>query len=178
MSILKEYYNNIIVPEFIKRNLAKSIMHVPKILKIVINIGLNISDMNKKTTNDIFRDLSLISAQKPIMIKAKKSISGFKIREGVDIGCKVTLRRHKMYNFLDKLLFVALPRVRDFKGISLKSFDGNGNYSLGIKEQIIFPEIDYDKIDVIKGLDISIITNALTDEKGKMLLKAFNFPFN
>lgn len=178
MNNLKNYYKNVIINDFINKKIAKNIMQVPKILKVVINIGLGLSGSNKKNLTDAIDELMLISGQKPVIIKAKKSIAGFKIRKGFDIACKVTLRGEKMYNFLDKLIFIALPRVRDFRGISLKSFDGKGNYSLGIKEHIIFPEINYDKIEFIKGMDISIVTNAKTDEKGMLLLKALKFPFN
>ena len=177
MSNLKKYYNDIVIPLFITNNFAKNIMDVPKILKVVINMGLGLSGSNKKNLSDSLNELSLISGQKPVIIKSKKSIAGFKIRKGFDIACKVTLRQHNMYNFLDKLLFIVLPRVRDFRGISLKSFDGYGNYSLGIKEHIVFPEINYDKIDLIRGMNISIVTNALNDKKGKLLLKYLNFPF-
>lgn len=177
MNNLKNHYYNVVIPTFIKNKIAKNIMEVPKILKVVINMGLGLSATNKKNLSDVMNELSLISGQKPIVIKAKKSIASFKIRKGFDIACKVTLRKSNMYNFLDKLLFIVLPRVRDFRGISLKSFDGYGNYSLGIKEHIVFPEINYDKVDTIRGMNISIVTNALTDEKGKMLLKALNFPF-
>lgn len=178
MSSLKEYYYKVIVPDFLEKKTAANILDVPRILKIVINIGFDASKVSKKDIDNISNELALISGQRPIITKAKKSIAGFKIRQGFDVGCKVTLRKQKMYNFLDKLLYLVLPRIRDFKGLSLKSFDGRGNYSLGIKEQIVFPEISYDKVDIIRGMDISIITNALTDEKGKLLLKAFNFPFN
>lgn len=178
MSNLKEFYKKIVIPEFIEKKISKNIMDVPKIIKITINMGLGLNGSNKKNLNDAVEELKLISGQKPLIIKARKSIAGFKIRKGFNIGCKVTLRRDKMYNFLDKLLFIVLPRIRDFKGISSNSFDGNGNYSLGIKEHIVFPEINYDKIENIKGIDISIVTNALTDEKGKLLLQALKFPFN
>ena len=176
MSNLREFYYNVIIPDFIKKKIAVSVMDVPKIVKIVINMGFNVSSIDKK--NDALNELSLIAGQRPIITKAKKSIAGFKLREGYDIGCKVTLRKYKMYSFLDKLLFLVLPRIRDFKGVNIKSFDGRGNFSLGIKEQIVFPEIDYDKVDVIRGMDISIVTNALTDSRGQDLLKAFKFPFN
>lgn len=178
MSKLKELYYDVVIPDFIKNKNARNIMDVPRILKVVINIGFGMSGSNKKNISDIVDDLSLISGQKPIITKARRSIAGFKIRKGFDIGCKVTLRKSRMYNFLDKLLFVVLPRVRDFRGISIKSFDGYGNYSLGIKEHIVFPEINYDKVDVIRGMDISFITSAKTDEKGKMLLESLKFPFN
>ncbi len=178
MSILRHYYYDVIIPDFIKQKIFKNVMDVPRLIKIVINIGFKASNINKKNLEDIVNEMSLISGQKPILIKAKKSIAGFKIRKDYNIGCKVTLRKHKMYNFLDKLLFVVLPRVRDFKGINSKSFDGYGNFSFGVKEQIVFPEINYDKVDTIRGMDISIVTNALTDNKGKLLFKAFKFPFN
>jgi len=178
LSNLKEHYYKVIVPDFLEKNNAKNIFDVPKILKIVINIGFDASKVSKKDIDNALNELSLISGQRPIITKARKSIAGFKIRAGFDIGCKVTLRKKKMYSFLDKLLFLVLPRIRDFKGLTLTSFDGHGNYSLGIREQIVFPEIIYDKVDTIRGMDISIVTNALTDEKGKLLLKAFNFPFN
>jgi len=176
LSNLREFYYNVIIPDFIKKKIAVSVMDVPKIVKIVINMGFNVSSIDKK--DDALNELSLIAGQRPIITKAKKSIAGFKLREGYDIGCKVTLRKCKMYSFLDKLLFLVLPRIRDFKGVNIKSFDGRGNFSLGIKEQIVFPEIDYDKVDVIRGMDISIVTNALTDSRGQNLLKAFKFPFN
>lgn len=177
MSKIKTIYTSTVIPEFIKKNIAKNIMDVPKIIKIVVNMGFDYNNTTKKQINDIFTDLLLISGQKPIITKAKKSIAGFKIRKGFELGCKVTLRRKKMYDFLDKLIFLILPRVRDFKGLNIKSFDGKGNYSLGIKEHIIFPEIDYNKVDVIRGMDISIITNAKNNEKGLLLLKSLKFPF-
>lgn len=178
MSSLKEYYYKVIVPDFLANKKARNILDVPRILKIVINVGFDVSKVTKKDIDNILNEVSLISGQRSVITKAKKSIAGFKLRKGFDVGCKVTLRKKKMYNFLDKLLYLVLPRIRDFKGLSLKSFDGKGNYSLGIKEQIVFPEISYDKVDVIRGMDISIVTNALTDEKGKLLLRSFNFPFN
>jgi len=178
LSKLKKLYYDIIVPDFINKKLAKNVLDVPRLLKIVVNMGLGTSISGKKSIDDIRDELSLITNQKPIITKARKSIAGFKIRQGFDIGCKVTLRKSNMYNFLDKLLFVVLPRIRDFRGLSLKSFDGRGNYSFGIKEYIVFPEINYDKIDTIRGMDISIVTNAKSNEHGKILLKAFKFPFN
>lgn len=177
MSKIKTIYKSTVIPEFINKKIAKNIMDVPKITKIVINMGFDYNNTTKKQINDIFTDLSLISGQKPIITKAKKSIAGFKIRKGFELGCKVTLRQKKMYDFLDKLIFLILPRVRDFKGLNIKSFDGKGNYSLGIKEHIIFPEIDYNKVDIIRGMDISIITNAKNNEKGILLLKSLKFPF-
>ncbi|HIH2762530.1 MAG TPA: 50S ribosomal protein L5 [Candidatus Azoamicus sp. MARI] len=177
MSKLKNLYISTVIPEFINKKISKNIMDVPKITKIVINMGFDHASTTKKQINDIFADLSLISGQRPIITKAKKSIAGFKIREGFELGCKVTLRKKNMYNFLDKLIFLILPRVRDFKGLNIKSFDGKGNYSLGIKEHIIFPEIDYNKVDVIRGMDISIVTNAKNNERGFLLLKTLKFPF-
>ncbi|HIH2763478.1 MAG TPA: 50S ribosomal protein L5 [Candidatus Azoamicus sp.] len=177
MSKIKEFYVSTVIKEFVEKKIAKNIMDVPKILKVVINMGFNPANNTKKQINDIFTDLSLISGQKPIITKARKSIAGFKIREGFELGCKVTLRKKNMYEFLDKLIFLILPRIRDFKGLNSNSFDGHGNYSLGIKEHIIFPEIDYNKVDIIRGMDISIITNAKTNEKSFFLLKALKFPF-
>lgn len=177
MSKIKKLYTSTVIPEFINNKVSKNIMDVPKIVKIVINMGFDHANTTKKQINDIFADLSLISGQKPIITKAKKSIAGFKIRQGFELGCKTTLRKKNMYNFLDKLIFLILPRVRDFKGLSIKSFDGKGNYSLGIKEHIVFPEIDYNKVDIIRGMDISIVTNAKNNEKGFLLLKALKFPF-
>ncbi len=177
MSKMKILYTSTVIPEFINKKISKNIMDVPKIIKIVINMGFDHANTTKKQINDIFTDLSLISGQKPIITKAKKSIAGFKIREGFELGCKITLRKKNMYNFLDKLIFLILPRVRDFKGLNVKSFDGKGNYSLGIKEHIVFPEIDYNKVDIIRGMDISIVTNAKNNEKGFLLLKALKFPF-
>lgn len=178
MSKLKEMYYDVVIPKFINNNLSKNTLAVPKLLKVVVNMGLGTSISNKKNINDTLNELSLITNQRPVITRARKSIAGFKIRKGFDIGCKVTLRKSNMYDFLDKLLFVVLPRIRDFRGLSTKSFDGKGNYSFGIKEYIVFPEINYDKIDVIRGMDISIVTNAKTDDQGKMLLKYFKFPFN
>ena len=177
MSRLKKIYYDIIVPDFINRKLAKNILDVPRLLKIVVNMGLGTSLSGKKSIDDILSELALITNQKPVITNARKSIAGFKLRKGFSIGCKVTLRKLNMYNFLDKLLCVVLPRIRDFRGLSLKSFDGKGNYSFGIKEYIVFPEINYDKIDIIRGMDISIVTNSKTNEHGKMLLQAFKFPF-
>lgn len=178
MSRLKELYNTKLKSSLMSKLKYKNIFQIPKIKKVVLNIGVgeNVSD-SKKIKNAI-EDLMMISGQKPTITKAKKSIAGFKLRKGMDIGCKVTLRKNRMYEFVDRLITIALPRVRDFKGLSKKSFDGNGNYSLGIKEQIVFPEIDYDKIDKIRGLDITIITSTSNDNEALELLKGFNFPFN
>jgi large subunit ribosomal protein L5 len=155
----------------------KNIMEVPKLVKIVINMGLGEAIQNVKILDSAAEELGAISGQKPVITKAKKSIAGFKLRQGMPIGCCVTLRREKMYEFLDRLVAVSLPRVRDFKGISGKAFDGKGNYSLGVKEQLIFPEIDYDKVDKVKGLNITIVTTAKTDAEGKALLKLMGLPF-
>jgi len=155
----------------------KNVMEVPKITKIVLNMGLGEAIQNVKILDSAAEELAAIAGQKPVITKAKKSIAGFKLRQGMPIGCAVTLRRDRMYEFLDRLVSVSLPRVRDFKGISGKGFDGKGNYSLGVKEQLIFPEIDYDKVDKIKGLNITIVTTAKTDAEGKALLKLMGLPF-
>ena len=155
----------------------KSIMEVPHIKKITINVGLGEAIKDKKIIEQAVSDIEKITGQKPIVTKAKKSIAAFSLREGMPIGCKVTLRKEKMYEFLDRLITIAIPRIRDFRGFSRKSFDGRGNYTMGIKEQIIFPEIDYEKIDSIRGLDISITTSAKNDDEARMLLEEFNFPF-
>ncbi len=176
MNISKQYYQEKIIPYFIEKNLFKNKMEVPQIKKIIINTGFNITNSNKKNIDEITNDLALISHQKPIITKAKKSIAGFKIRKNFIIGCKVTLRKKNMYNFLDKLINLVLPRIRDFKGLNSKSLDGNGNISIGIKEYTIFPEINYDKITTLRGLDITIVTNAKNNETAKTLFKLFNFP--
>ena len=165
------------VPALIKKFNYKSVMQVPKIDKIVINIGLGDIKENPKSLENAMNDLSQITGQKPVITKARKSIAAFKLREGVNIGCKVTLRADKMYDFAYKLFNVALPRVRDFRGVSDKSFDGRGNYSMGVKEQLIFPEIEYDKVDKIRGMDIIFVTTAKTDEEAKELLKLMGMPF-
>jgi large subunit ribosomal protein L5 len=154
-----------------------SVMQVPRLSKITLNMGVGEAVANKKILEHAQDDLARISGQKPVVTLARKSIAGFKIREGWPIGCKVTLRRDRMYEFLDRLVNVAIPRIRDFRGLSARAFDGRGNYSMGVREQIIFPEIDYDKIDTIRGLDITITTTAVTDEEGRELLAAFDFPF-
>jgi large subunit ribosomal protein L5 len=177
MARLSELYNKELVSQLMKDFSYQNIMEVPKLEKIVINMGLGEAIQNVKILDSAVSELSLISGQKPVITKAKKSIAGFKLRQGMPIGCAVTLRREKMYEFLDRLINVSLPRVRDFKGISGKGFDGKGNYSLGVKEQLIFPEIDYDKIDKIKGLNITIVTSAKNDEEGKALLKLMGMPF-
>jgi len=174
---LKDIYEKEVIPELKKSFGYQNMMQIPMLEKIVLNIGLGEAIKNVKLLDSAVGDLSLIAGQKPVITKARKSIAAFKLREGMPIGCMVTLRSEKMYNFLDKLINIALPRVRDFRGISGKAFDGRGNYSLGIKEHIIFPEIDYDKTDSIKGLNVSIVTTAKTDEEGRTLLKLFGMPF-
>ena len=177
MAGMKEQYLNECVPQLMKEFGYKNIMEVPKIEKIVLNMGLGEAVQNPKIVDSANNELTLIAGQKSVVTRAKKSIATFKLREGMPIGCGVTLRGDRMYEFLAKLVHVALPRVRDFRGVSLKAFDGRGNYSLGIKEHIIFPEIDYDKIDKIKGLNIAITTTAKTDEEGRFLLRAMGMPF-
>ncbi len=177
MSSLKEKYVKEIVPKLIETYKYNNSMQVPKVEKIVINMGLGEAIQNIKILDSAAKELSFITGQKPVITRAKKSIAAFKLREGMPIGCMVTLRRGRMYDFLDRLINLSLPRVRDFRGISGKAFDGNGNYSLGIKEQIIFPEINYDQIDKIKGLNISVVTSAKSDEEGKELLKLMGMPF-
>lgn len=177
MPRLLETYKKEIVPK-LKESLGyASVMEVPEILKITVNMGVGEAAVDKKVLTHAIAELEKITGQKVVQTLSRKSIAGFKIREGWPIGCKVTLRRAKMYEFLDRLVTIALPRVRDFRGISAKSFDGRGNYSLGIKEQIVFPEIEYDKIDAIRGMDITITTSAKTNKEAFALLKAFNFPF-
>jgi large subunit ribosomal protein L5 len=160
-----------------KRFNYRSPMQVPRVEKVVINMGVGEAVQNPKVLDGAMEDLTLISGQKPVVTRAKKSIAGFKLREGMPIGCKVTLRGDRMYHFLDKLINIALPRVRDFRGVSPKSFDGRGNYTLGLKEQLIFPEIDYDKVDKVRGMDVIIVTTAETDEEGRELLQALGMPF-
>ena len=177
MEILKEQYQKEVIPALMKKFNYKSVMQVPKLEKIVINVGLGDMKDNPKALDNTINDLTIITGQKPIVTKAKKAIAAFKIREGVNIGCKVTLRSGKMYDFAYKLFNTALPRVRDFRGVSSNSFDGRGNYSMGIKEQLIFPEIEYDKIDKIRGMDIIFVTTAKTDEEAKELLTLLGMPF-
>ena len=177
MSKLKEQYKEEIIPELMKKFEYKSVMQVPKLDKIVINIGLGDLKENPKALENAMNDLMQITGQKPVVTKAKKSIAAFKLREGANIGCKVTLRSDKMYDFAQKLFNVALPRVRDFRGVSNNSFDGRGNYSMGVKEQLIFPEIEYDKVDKLRGMDIIFVTTAKTDEESKELLKLMGMPF-
>lgn len=177
MEKLREQYEKEVVPALMKKFGYKSIMQVPKLDKIVINIGLGDIRDNPKSLDNAMRDLEIITGQKPIITKARKSIAAFKIREGANVGCKVTLRKEKMYEFAYKLFNVALPRVRDFRGVSDTSFDGKGNYSMGIKEQLIFPEIEYDKIDKLRGMDIIFVTTANSDEEAKELLSLLGMPF-
>lgn len=177
MARLQKYYHEKVIPQLLEQFKYKNVMQVPKIEKITLNMGLGEAVGDKKIIEKAVADMTAIAGQKPVVTKARKSIANFKIREDWPIGCKVTLRREHMYEFLDRLVSIAIPRIRDFRGFSGKAFDGRGNYSLGVKEQIIFPEIDYDKIDVIRGMDIIITTTASTDEEGRALLAAFNFPF-
>lgn len=177
MARLQEYYKNTIVKQLQEELGCKNVMEVPKITKITLNMGVGEAVGDKKILEHAVGDMTLISGQKPVVAKARKSEAGFKIREGWPIGCKVTLRRERMYEFLDRLISIAIPRIRDFRGLNPKSFDGRGNYSMGVREQIIFPEIDYDKIDAVRGMDITITTTARNDEEGRALLKAFSFPF-
>ncbi len=173
--LLKDYKKA--VPEIIKELQLKNTMQVPRIQKVVVNIGQGEAVQNIKVLESAFADLQSLTGQKPVMTKAKKSIAGFKVRKGMPIGCMVTLRGHKMYEFLDRLINIAVPRIRDFRGYSTKSFDGRGNFSLGVKEQIVFPEIDYDKVDKVRGLSISIGTSARNDSEARVLLEKLNFPF-
>jgi large subunit ribosomal protein L5 len=178
MARLKEFYSQEVAPAMMKKFGYKNVMEIPKVEKVVVNMGVSDAVGNPKALDAAVSDLTQISGQKPIVTKAKKSISAFKIREGMSIGTKVTLRGERMYHFMDKLLNVALPRVRDFRGISPKAFDGRGNYTLGVKEQLIFPEMEYDKIDKIRGMDITIVTTANTDEEARELLKLMGMPFS
>ncbi len=177
MSRLQELYRNEIVGQLQEKFGFKSVMEVPRITKITLNMGVGEAVADKKIMENAVSDLEKISGQKAIVNLARKSVAGFKIRDGWPVGCSVTLRRERMYEFLDRLINIAIPRIRDFRGMSPKSFDGRGNYSMGVKEQIMFPEIDYDKIDKLRGLDITITTSAKTDEEGRALLEAFHFPF-
>jgi large subunit ribosomal protein L5 len=174
---LKQIYNEKIVPELKTKLGLKNTMQVPRILKITVNMGVGEAVADKKVMDAATADMAKITGQKPAVTKAKKSVATFKVRDGQAIGCKVTLRGDRMYEFLDRLVSIAIPRIRDFRGINTRSFDGRGNYSLGVKEQIIFPEIQYDQIDQIRGMDITISTSAADDQHGRALLEAFNFPF-
>ena len=177
MARLKDFYTSTVVPELMKQFGYKSIMEVPRIEKITLNMGVGEAVADKKVMDHAVADLEKIAGQKPVVTVARKSIAGFKIRDNYPIGCKVTLRRDRMFEFLDRLVTIALPRVRDFRGVNGKSFDGRGNYNMGVREQIIFPEIEYDKIDALRGLNITITTTAKTDEEAKELLSLFKFPF-
>ncbi|MDX3906975.1 MAG: 50S ribosomal protein L5 [Pigmentiphaga sp.] len=177
MARLQDYYREKVVPDLIKQFSYKSVMEVPRITKITLNMGVSEAVADKKVIEHATGDLTKIAGQKAVVTKSRKAIAGFKIRENYPIGCMVTLRGARMYEFLDRLISVALPRVRDFRGISGRAFDGRGNYNVGVKEQIIFPEIEYDKIDTLRGLNISITTTAKTDDEAKALLSAFRFPF-
>jgi large subunit ribosomal protein L5 len=177
MSRLQTYYKETVVPQLLEKFQFSNVMEVPKITKVTLNMGVGEAVGDKKIMDRAVGDMTAISGQKPIVNLARKSVASFKIRDGWPVGCKVTLRREKMYEFLDRLVNIAIPRIRDFRGLNRKSFDGRGNYSMGVKEQIMFPEIDYDQIDVIRGLDITITTNAKNDEEALALLQAFNFPF-
>ena len=174
---LQQFYRETVAPKLREQFSYRNVMEVPRITKVTLNMGVGEAVADKKIMENAVGNLTQIAGQKPIVTLSRKSIAGFKIRDGWPIGCKVTLRRDRMYEFLDRLVNVAIPRIRDFRGFSAKAFDGRGNYSLGVREQIIFPEIDYDKIDAIRGLDITITTTARTDEEGRALLAAFNFPF-
>ncbi|GKX28444.1 50S ribosomal protein L5 [Vallitalea longa] len=177
MSRIKEIYNNEIVDAMMKKFNYKNKMAVPKIEKIVINMGVGEAKENRKILDSAVSDLTIIAGQKPVITKAKKSVAAFKVREGMPIGCKVTLRGSRMYDFADRLINLALPRVRDFRGVNPNAFDGRGNYALGIKEQLIFPEIEYDKVDKVRGMDIIFVTTAKTDEEARELLTLFGMPF-
>ncbi len=177
MSRLQEHYQTNVVPQLMEKLSIKNPMAVPKIVKITLNMGVGEALTDRKVMDHAVSDLTRISGQKPLVRAARKSVASFKIREGFPIGCKVTLRAERMYEFLDRLVSIAIPRVRDFRGLTPKAFDGRGNYNVGVREQIIFPEIDYDQVDTIRGLDIAITTTARNDAEGRALLEAFNFPF-
>ena len=177
MSRLQQYYRDNVVNSLMEKFQYTSIMQVPRITKVTLNMGVGAAVADKKVMQFAVSDMTKISGQKPVVCMARKSIAGFKIRDGWPIGCKVTLRSERMYEFLDRLINISIPRIRDFRGLNGKSFDGRGNYSMGVTEQIIFPEIDYDKVDTLRGLDITITTDARTDEEGRALLEAFSFPF-
>ena len=176
MPRLQEHYKSDVVKKLMDKFQYKSVMEVPRITKITLNMGVGEAIADKKVMEHAVADMEKICGQKAVVNKARKSVAGFKVREGYPIGCKVTLRRDRMYEFLDRLISIAIPRIRDFRGLNPKSFDGRGNYSMGVREQIIFPEIEYDKIDALRGMDITITTTAKTDEEGRALLEAFDFP--
>jgi large subunit ribosomal protein L5 len=177
MARLQQFYFETVVPQLQEKLQLSNIMQVPRISKITLNMGVGEAIADRKIVEKAMGDMILIAGQKPVMRRARKSVASFKLRDDMPIGCKVTLRRTQMYEFLDRLISIAIPRIRDFRGLSLKSFDGRGNYSMGVQEQIIFPEIDYDHIDVIRGMDITITTTAVNNEQGQALLESFNFPF-
>lgn len=177
MSRLQTYYKEVVVPQLMEQFGYDNVMQVPKITKIALNMGVGEAVADKKVMDRAVGDMTAIAGQKPVVTNARKSVASFKIRDGWPVGCKVTLRRERMYEFLDRLVNVAIPRIRDFRGLNRRSFDGRGNYSMGVKEQIMFPEIDYDKIDMIRGLDVTIATTAKSNEEALALLQAFNFPF-
>ncbi|UAA38495.1 50S ribosomal protein L5 [Paraneptunicella aestuarii] len=177
MAKLHDFYKDSVVPALAKEFEYKSVMQVPRLEKITLNMGLGEAITDKKILENASNDMMLIAGQKPVVTKARKSVAGFKVREGYPIGCKVTLRGERMWDFFERLVSIAIPRIRDFRGLNPKSFDGRGNYSMGIREQIIFPEIDFDKVDKVRGMDITITTSANTDAEAKALLSAFNFPF-
>ncbi len=177
MARLQDYYAETVVPKLQQQLELNNVSRVPRISKITLNMGVGEAVADRKVVDKAMEDMERIAGQKPVACKARKSVAAFKLRDGMPIGCKVTLRRERMYEFLDRLINIAIPRIRDFRGLSAKAFDGRGNYSMGVQEQIIFPEIDYDKIDTIRGMDITITTTAGDDEAGKALLEAFNFPF-
>jgi len=177
MARLKDFYSETVIKQLKEQFDYKNAMEIPRITKITLNMGVGEAIADRKVMEHAVGDMTKIGGQKPIVIKARKSVAGFKLREGWPVGCKVTLRRERMYEFLDRLISVAIPRIRDFRGMNPKSFDCRGNYNMGVKEQIIFPEIDYDKIDTLRGMDITFTTTAKTDEEGRALLAAFNFPF-
>ena len=176
MTRLEQKYKDKVVPELMKKFSYENVMQVPRITKITVNMGVGGAMADKKLIDHATSDLIKIAGQKPVVTLARKSVAAFKVREGWPIGCKVTMRRTRMYEFMDRLVSIAIPRIRDFRGLNGKSFDGRGNYSMGVREQIIFPEIDYDKVDMVRGMDITITTTARTDEEGRALLDAFNFP--
>ena len=178
MTRLQEHYKDVVKPDLVSNFGYKNPMEVPKVEKIVINMGVGEAAADSKKMDSAANELALISGQQPVIIKSRKSVATFKLREGMSVGCKVTLRRERMYEFLDRLINIALPQVRDFRGLSPKSFDGRGNYAMGLKEQIVFPEIDYDSVDEIRGMDIVIVTSARSDNEAKALLKGLNLPIN
>ena len=176
MARLQQYYKETVVPQLMKELGIENVMAVPHITKITLNMGVGEAAADRKAIEGALSDMTAIAGQKPLITKARKSVAGFKIREGWPIGCKVTLRNRRMYEFLDRLVAVAIPRMRDFRGLNPKSFDGRGNYSMGLREQIVFPEVDFDKVDKLRGMDITITTTAKTDDEARALLRAFNFP--